>query len=57
MCYDRAMMEKDNKTPIKENTINVDAVREYMLSEDPSILDEMERLKNNPNRVNLDNVL
>lgn len=50
-------MEIENKNPIEVSGINVDAVREYMFSEYPDLPEIIEELKNNPNRVNLDEIL
>lgn len=50
-------MSEQEIRPTGENGINVDAVRNYMLSQDEGLLEVMENLKRNPNRLNLDEVL
>ena len=49
-------MEIEKTKPTEESAINVDAVRDYMLSEDADLLEVMEELKRNPNRVDLDRI-
>ncbi len=49
-------METENKKPIEESGINVDAVRAYMLSEDEDLPEVMERLRTEYDRVDLDSI-
>lgn len=45
-------MAKENESP--KTGVNVDAVRAYMLSQDGSIPEAIERLTTQPDRVNLE---